>query len=97
MSIRAKSPGPVPRLKDLTVDSMPDHCPLCENLKQTESEFCSLHNAAQKGLEEAYPAWKKAYGNLTRAEYLRRLEALNETGATVKDVIRYLRGKGAMR
>jgi hypothetical protein len=96
LPIRAKWPDSTHRLKHLTVDSMPDHCALCERLKETESEFCSLHNAAERGLDSAYPAWKKACGNLTRAEYFVRLERLNETGSAVKDLIRHLREKGAM-
>jgi hypothetical protein len=96
LPIRAKWPISTHKLKHLTVDSMPDHCALCERPKETESEFCSLHNAAGKGLDAAYSAWKKAYGNLTKAEYLVRLEQLNETGVAVKDVIRHIREKGAM-
>jgi len=76
---------------------MPEHCSLCERPKQTESEFCSLHKAAQKGLEAAYSEWAKAYGSLTKAEYFDRLETLGETGVAVKDVIRHFREKGAMQ
>ena len=74
---------------------MPDHCAVCEKPKQIDSEFCSLHNAAHKGLEATYPKWKKSYGNLTKAQYYCSLEKLNETGAAVKDVIRHFREKEA--
>ncbi len=75
---------------------MADHCPLCERPKQSPSEYCTLHSNAHTNLENAYPAWSKAYdGNLTKEEYFTKVEKLGESGHAVKAVIRHLRGKTA--
>jgi hypothetical protein len=76
---------------------MADQCPLCERPKESRSEFCNLHSAAFRNLESAYSSWNKAYdGKLTKEEYLTRITGLPETGASVKEVIQHLRGKGAV-
>ncbi len=76
----------------MTVDSMADHCPLCERPKETASIFCNLHKAAHDNLENAYASWSKANsGNLSKEEYFAKLEKLNETGNAVKSVIQHLR------
>ncbi len=79
-----------------TVNSMADHCPLCERPRQPPTEFCTLHSAAHSNLENAYAAWIKAYaGNLTKEEYFTKLEKLGESGHAVKAVIQHLREKAA--
>jgi hypothetical protein len=76
---------------------MVDQCPLCDRIKEPASEFCSFHNAASANLENAYPAWNKAFGGaLTRKEYFAKLTAMNEAGQAVKDLIQHLQGKGAV-
>ncbi len=77
---------------------MAEHCPLCERPRESPSEFCALHSAANTNLENAYAAWSKAYsGHLTREEYFTKLDNLPETGPAVKAVIQFLRGKEAGR
>lgn len=81
----------------MTVNSMADHCSLCERPKETSTEFCNFHRAARDNLENAYALWSKACGgSLTKEEYFAKLEKLNETGHAVKAVIQNLRGKGGM-
>jgi hypothetical protein len=75
---------------------MSDQCPLCERPKKTSSEYCVLHSAALAKLDEAYSVWKKAFGDMTKAEYLAKVEALPETGRAVKNVIRRVRDIGAV-
>lgn len=76
---------------------MADHCSLCERPKEPASEFCGFHNTAFTNLENAYSSWSEAYGgNLTKEEYFVKLEALAETGRTVKQIIQHLREMGAV-
>jgi predicted amidophosphoribosyltransferase len=74
---------------------MPDRCPLCERRIETFREFCSLHQAALKNLEDGYATWSKGYGpSLTKELYYTKLESLSETGQAVKDVIKLLKRNG---
>ena len=84
--------------KDLPlVGNMADQCPLCERPRDSPSEFCSLHDAALRNLESAYPAWNKGYdGKLSREEYFAKVATLPETGRSVKEVIRHIQTKGAI-
>jgi hypothetical protein len=76
---------------------MADQCLLCERLKEPSSEFCNLHNVALARLVNGYSSWKKAYSdNLSKNEYYAKIEALPETGRTVKSIIQYIRGKGSV-
>jgi len=76
---------------------MVDQCPLCERPKEPPLEFCNLHNIALRNLESAYPSWNKAYdGKLAKDEYFAKVTALSETGTLVKQVVQYLRKKGAV-
>ena len=78
-----------------TVNTMDDHCSLCERPKESSSELCSFHNAALRNLEDAYASWSKAYdGKLSKEQYYAKLTDLPETGRTVKNVIEHLQGKG---
>lgn len=73
---------------------MAAHCPLCERSIQSSEEFCSLHRVAQANLESAYESWRNAHsGQLSRSEYIARLEKLPETGNAVKTLIKYRREK----
>jgi len=74
---------------------MGGQCPLCERPKESSSELCSLHNTALANLDNAYLSWNRAYGgSLTKEGYFTKLATLSETGRAVKDVVRYLQGKG---
>jgi hypothetical protein len=75
---------------------MTDQCPLCERPKETSSEYCVLHGAALANLDKAYSVWKRAFGDMSKAEYLAKVEALPETGRAVKNIIRRLRNSGAV-
>jgi hypothetical protein len=73
-----------------------DNCPICGRPNADGSQFCILHDAANKGLEGAYAAWTKSYsGRLSQQEYFDRLEKLSETGQAVKEMIHHIRAKGA--
>jgi hypothetical protein len=76
------------------VDDMVEQCSLCERPKESSSEFCSLHNTALRNLENAFSSWNKAYdGKISRKECLDKIETLPETGQSVKEMIRCIRGK----
>ena len=76
------------------VDEMVEQCSLCERPKESSSEFCSLHNTALRNLENAFSSWNKAYdGKISKKECLDKIETLPETGQSVKEVIRHIRGK----
>jgi hypothetical protein len=77
---------------------MPDQCPLCERRREASSEFCSFHNSALHNLENAYAAWNRGYGGkLTKQDYFAKIEKLDATGDAVKDVIKHLREKTAVK
>jgi len=76
---------------------MAEQCPLCERPKESSSGFCSLHNTAFRNLENAFSLWNKAYdGKISKEECVDKIETLPETGQSVKEVIRHIRGKGAV-
>jgi len=75
---------------------MSDQCPLCERRKEPSSDYCVFHNAASANLDKAHSAWRKALGEMTKTEYFTIVELLPETGRAVKELIRYLREKGAV-
>jgi hypothetical protein len=57
-------------------------------------EFCSLHLAAIRNLEERYEGWRLALGgDLSRNEYFEHLRNSAETGDAVKRVIDHLRSR----
>jgi hypothetical protein len=89
-----KTPSSFSDGRTTTVNSTAEQCPVCGTAIQPPSKFCAFHEAARSNLENAYPAWKKSYDDLTRAEYFDRLEKKEETGRAVKSVIQYLREKG---
>lgn len=71
---------------------MPGQCPICERRIETQHNFCSVHQAAVKNIEDGYATWLKGYGpSLTRELYLAKLESLPETGQAVKDAIRIIK------
>jgi hypothetical protein len=77
---------------------MADQCSLCERPKEPRSEFCNLHGVAFRNLESAYSSWNTAYdGKLTKQEYFAKITVLAETGRSVKEVIKHIRGKGAVQ
>jgi len=76
---------------------MADQCPLCERPRESAFEFCSLHEAALRSLDDAYHAWNRGYnGKLSRKEYLAKVASLPETGQTVKEVIQHIQAQGAV-
>jgi len=76
---------------------MGDQCPICKRPPDAPSDLCSLHTAAFKNLENAYPAWNKAYDEkLSRKEFFDKVAALPETGRSAKEVIEHLRTKGVV-
>jgi hypothetical protein len=73
-------------------------CPLCERHPEPHSDLCYLHDLAAKNIENAYSAWNKAYdGKLDKGDYYARIAPLPETGRFAKEVIHYLRSKGASK
>ena len=74
---------------------MVKECPLCERQKEVSEEFCRFHNIALMNLKHDYKYWNEAFGGLEEEEYYSRLEKHPDTGSAVKDVIKYLRAKGA--
>jgi len=77
---------------------MPDHCAACGGPTAGDAQFCTRHLTASRNLEAAYEVWRKAYGgSLSKEDYFSKLEALQETGQAVKEVIEHLRRKGGTK
>ena len=73
---------------------MGDQCPICKRPIEAPSDYCTLHNAAFKNIEHAYPEWSKAYDEkLTMKEFFDKIAALPETGKWAKEVIQHLRAR----
>jgi len=47
-------------------------------------------------LDNAYLVWKKAFGDIPKAEYFAKVESLPETGLAAKNLIHHLREEGAV-
>ncbi len=75
---------------------MSNQCPLCDRPKKNGSEYCVFHFVALVNLDNAYLVWKKAFGDIPRAEYFAKVEALPETGLAAKNLVHHLREKGAV-
>ena len=70
---------------------MISRCPICSRPREVELEFCSLHLAAIRNLEERFEGSRLALGeNLSKNEYFETLRNLAETGDAVKRVIDHL-------
>ena len=66
-------------------------CVVCSSTIE-KGQFCDAHLIAKKNLEDSFKDWQKAYGKLTRKEYLEKL--INDydipVGEWAKEVAEYL-------
>jgi len=66
-------------------------CVVCSSIIE-KGQFCDAHLIAKKNLEDSFKEWQKAYGKLTRKEYLEKL--INDydipVGEWAKEVADYL-------
>lgn len=56
--------------------------------KDAQNRYCKYHEKAFSGLQEHHKAWVRAYGNISWEAFLEKLEAMQETGQWVKEVIK---------
>ncbi|MDG6933806.1 MAG: hypothetical protein JRN68_03835 [Nitrososphaerota archaeon] len=63
-----------------------DTCNLCERKKEKDSDYCIYHSEAFKIINEKFPLWKDAFGELSWKEYLENLIKNSATGQWIKEV-----------
>ncbi len=64
-------------------------CPVCGRPKVESGKYCEYHSRAMDNLKSAFEHWKQALG-IRWEDYLKRVQALDETGRWVKELIEYL-------
>ncbi len=52
--------------------------------------FCGNHSEAYRKVNDAYSLWCAAYGGLTTEAFLKRLQALPETGDRAREMARFM-------
>jgi hypothetical protein len=70
-------------------------CRLCKRECAPSSTLCQDHLAARKEVEAGHEIWSKAYGVITRKEYLERIQKSSETGQWAKEVAAMLSDESA--
>ncbi len=69
-------------------------CSICERRRADESEFCELHEAARRNIDQACQKWLDAYEEgLSRSEFLQRIMENDATGEAAVEVASHLLGK----
>lgn len=63
------------------------NCKICG--KKSISEFCSYHELAYQNLQKKFEDWKKAIGDISWEEYLKRIIDLPHAGEWVKELAKY--------
>jgi hypothetical protein len=68
-------------------------CPVCQ--READNEFraeslCSTHRSALENIRGHYKEWIRAYGSLSKAEYLHMLMENPNSGEWVTEIARYL-------
>ncbi len=64
-------------------------CVVCGSELASDRAFCRSHGRAERNLRSGYDAWNRAYESISLENYLVRLAKVSETGAEVKEIIRY--------
>jgi len=65
-------------------------CVLCERQRVEGSVFCASHFKALTNIRNRYWEWDKAYGGLSKREYLKMLGERKESGRLVLEIVRFL-------
>ena len=65
-------------------------CKACNNEAEENEEFCDLHKLAYLNIVKAYEEWKKAYGEISFNEFLRKIIDAKESGEAVKEIAFYI-------
>lgn len=82
----------------MSVESRLKHsqCPVCERSVSNDlNSFCTYHKMALDNIRKQYNEWVKAYGSLTKEEYLHQLIENDSAGEWVLEVAEYLLREGA--
>ena len=65
-------------------------CSVCGLPRSSELEYCVEHAAALERVVSGYQVWSKAYGGISRDDYLTKLSKLAETGERALQVAAFL-------
>lgn len=65
-------------------------CPICSRAGQDEGGLCSDHLIALRRIVKAFEIWNKAYGGISRSEYLREILNRPETGKLAIEAAQFL-------
>ncbi len=69
---------------------MSKKCKICVDEAEEDEEFCEVHKLAYLNIIKAYGEWKKAYGEISFSEFLKKIIEAEESGESVKEVALYL-------
>jgi hypothetical protein len=67
------------------MDSSQASCLICS--RTTSGNYCEYHSRSFHKLVSGYESWKRALGEMSWEDYLRKLLELQETGSSIKDII----------
>ncbi|HXW36705.1 MAG TPA: hypothetical protein VEJ36_02215 [Nitrososphaerales archaeon] len=59
-------------------------CRICR--REAVAELCQYHEDARSRIEECYPIWKDAFGQMSHEEYLLKIRDHDQSGEWVKEV-----------
>ena len=62
-------------------------CAACHRKSLAGKKYCVHHSKALLKLEEHYSAWVRAYGKLSRRDFMDRQLRRSETGSWIREVI----------
>jgi len=65
-------------------------CPICSGEIQDNLKLCPDHRLALKNMVRAYNEWDKAYGGISKQDYLERILNRKETGKFALEVAKFL-------
>ncbi len=60
-------------------------CLICS--RATSGKYCEYHCKSFDKLVSGYESWKRALGEISWENYLRKLLELQETGSSIRDII----------
>jgi hypothetical protein len=60
-------------------------CSIC--FQATSGKYCAYHYRSFDKLVSGYESWKRALGEISWRNYLRKVIELQETGSSIRDII----------
>ena len=60
-------------------------CSICSEM--TSGKYCAYHRRSFDKLVSCYQSWKRALGEISWRDFLRKVIELQDTGSSIRDII----------